>query len=115
MSTACPIPAEPSTTTESAVTARTAQRGFLRRTGGLGGRRDGRGPPRCGGGPPRPVEAGTRDERGGVGKGTPPRGRALGVEREAVRGIREHRRPIRSAARPRDPRGAHPCPPFAVT
>ncbi|CAM5453824.1 hypothetical protein STENM223S_07493 [Streptomyces tendae] len=45
VSTACPIPAEASTTTDSAVTARLcmAQRGFFRRTGGLGGRRDGPG------------------------------------------------------------------------
>ncbi len=77
VSTACPIPADPSTTTDSAVTARMAQRGFLRRTGGFGGRRDGRGA-RCGRGAPRPAEAGTRDERGGVDKGTPPRGRAPG-------------------------------------
>ncbi len=40
-STACPIPAEASTTTDRAVTARMAQRGFFRRTGGLGGRREG--------------------------------------------------------------------------
>ncbi|GAA5211659.1 hypothetical protein GCM10023323_44200 [Streptomyces thinghirensis] len=76
-STACPIPAEASTTTDRAVTARMAQRGFFRRTGGLGGRREGRGPPRCGGGPPRGDAAGTRGERGGVGKVTPPRGRAV--------------------------------------
>ncbi|GGQ98085.1 hypothetical protein GCM10010216_70790 [Streptomyces flaveolus] len=110
-STACPIPAEASTTTDSAVTARTAQRGLLRRTAGTGGRREGRGRVRCGGGPPCGGDAGTLGERGGVGKVTPPRGRNLG----AGRGIREHRRPIRSADRGRDPRGAHPCPPFAVT
>ncbi|GAA4008553.1 hypothetical protein GCM10022384_62910 [Streptomyces marokkonensis] len=75
-STACPIPAEASTTTDSAVTARTAQRGLFRRTGGLGGRRDGRAPPGRGGGPPRGDAAGTRGERGGVGKVAPPRGRA---------------------------------------
>ncbi|RDD89969.1 hypothetical protein DVZ84_08070 [Streptomyces parvulus] len=72
------MPAEASTTTESAVTARMAQRGFFRRTGGRGGRPEGRGPPRCGGGPPRGDEAGTRGERGGVGKVTPPRGRGPG-------------------------------------
>ncbi|GGQ24990.1 hypothetical protein GCM10010279_36220 [Streptomyces mutabilis] len=107
-STACPIPAEASTTTDRAVTARMAQRGRFRRTGGRGGRLKA---PRCGGGTPRDVAVGTRGERGGVGKVTPPRG----TGRAAGRAIREHRRPIRSATRGCDPRGAHPCPPFAVT
>ncbi|GHB61063.1 hypothetical protein GCM10010377_60010 [Streptomyces viridiviolaceus] len=63
------MPAEASTTTDRAVTARMAQRGFLRRTGGRGDRPDGRGRPRCGGGPPAAVGTGTRGERGGMGKG----------------------------------------------
>ncbi|GGM05288.1 hypothetical protein GCM10010129_56100 [Streptomyces fumigatiscleroticus] len=91
--TACPIPAEASTTTDSVVTARTAQRGFFRRTGGRGTAPDGRGRRRCGGGPPRPLGAGGlgERERGGVGKGD--------TSARAGRGIREHRRPIRSADR----------------
>ncbi|GHF05382.1 hypothetical protein GCM10018772_33300 [Streptomyces fumanus] len=80
-STAWPIPAEASTTTDSAVTARRVQRG--RRRGGPGA---GRGRRRCGGGPPRAGAAGTRreGERGGVGKGTPPRGLARAYGRGIV-------------------------------
>ncbi|CAM5692100.1 putative protein OS=Streptomyces fumanus OX=67302 GN=GCM10018772_33300 PE=4 SV=1 [Streptomyces fumanus] len=80
-STAWPIPAEASTTTDSAVTARRVQRG--RRRGGPGA---GRGRRRCGG---RPAPGGGgRDpeggERGGVGKGTPPRGLARAYGRGIV-------------------------------
>ncbi|GAB2872713.1 hypothetical protein GCM10027074_45460 [Streptomyces deserti] len=62
--TVCPIPADAITTTDSVVTARMAQRGFPRGTGGRAGRRDGCGR-RCGAG-------WGRGDRGGVGKGTPP-------------------------------------------
>src|SRR5690606_14719105 len=63
VSTACPVPAEASTTTDRVVTARIAQRA-LRRAGG-------RGPPRAGRGGGRGVVRG-RGDRGGVGKGAPP-------------------------------------------
>ncbi|GJF23286.1 hypothetical protein SHO565_38500 [Streptomyces sp. HO565] len=79
-STACPIPAEASTTTDSPVTARMAQRGFFRRTAGPGERPAGRGRVRWGGGPPCGGDAGTLGERGGVGMVTPPRGRDLGPD-----------------------------------
>ncbi|GGQ84071.1 hypothetical protein GCM10010250_64190 [Streptomyces althioticus] len=62
LSTACPIPAEASTTTDSVVTVRMTHRG--RRRGGAGGRvagRDGRAGRRSG--------FRGRGERGGVGKG----------------------------------------------
>jgi hypothetical protein len=38
VTTACPIPADASTTTDSVVAARMAQRGFFGRTGGRGRR-----------------------------------------------------------------------------
>ncbi|GGU17728.1 hypothetical protein GCM10010259_04980 [Streptomyces daghestanicus] len=72
VSTECPIPAAASTATDSADDIRTAQRGPRLR----GDRRDGRGGTRRAG------------ERGGVDKGTPPRGRALrtGAEVRAAAG-----------------------------
>ncbi len=68
--TACPMPAEARTTTDSVVTARRAQRGFRRGTGGAGlrGARPGEG---CG---RRRGAAVVRGDRGGVGKGIPPDG-----------------------------------------
>ncbi|GAA3189839.1 hypothetical protein GCM10010451_44310 [Streptomyces virens] len=66
LSTACPIPAEASTTTDSVVTVRMTQRGLRRAGAGAGaggrasradGRREGRGAVRG------------REDRGGVGKG----------------------------------------------
>nr|BBJ53123.1 hypothetical protein SAVMC3_57520 [Streptomyces avermitilis] len=84
VTTAWPIPAEARTTTDSVVTIRMDQPGRLGRLGRTGGRRAGEGRGRRGG-----RAAG---ERGGVGMGGHLR-EGMGV------GIREHRRPIRSAAR----------------
>ncbi|GGY71517.1 hypothetical protein GCM10010300_13310 [Streptomyces olivaceoviridis] len=80
--TACPIPAEASTTTDSVVTARMAQRGRrggrtgrTRRSGGRGTRRGDRGR-RCGLGAPPTLLAVGEGDRGGLGKGdTSGRGR----------------------------------------
>ncbi|GAB1329273.1 hypothetical protein ACE1SV_36120 [Streptomyces sennicomposti] len=105
--TACPIPAEASSTTDRVVAARMAQRGLRRGTGAKGswagrgdGGRGGRGPRRdCAGG------RGGRCDVVDMGDTS-----AYGVG-----GHREHRRAIRSADRCAGPRGAHRCPPFAVT
>ncbi|GHD64128.1 hypothetical protein GCM10010317_062120 [Streptomyces mirabilis] len=88
------MPAEARTTTEIVVTTRMAQRGFFLRTGGRtvdrsGGRRERGGCGRLWG-----RGCGRAGERGGVGKGDTSAGVNVG--------IREHRRPIRSAARPVD-------------
>ncbi|GGS48703.1 hypothetical protein GCM10010206_07790 [Streptomyces cinerochromogenes] len=74
VTTACPIPAEASTTTDSVVTARMAQRGRrggrtdrTGRSGGCGTRRGGCGRRRCLGAPAALVPVGEGD-RGGLGK-----------------------------------------------
>ncbi|GGW36152.1 hypothetical protein GCM10010350_19520 [Streptomyces galilaeus] len=94
-----PIPAEASTTTDSVMVARMAQRGRFLGAGRTGRRRAGRGGREAG-------------DRGGVGDKRVTSGRR---PYEAYEGSREHRRPTGSAARRRAPGGAHRCPPFAVT
>ncbi|GAA1010000.1 hypothetical protein GCM10009564_26830 [Streptomyces thermogriseus] len=104
--TACPIPAEASTTTDRVAAARMAQRGLRRGTGAYGTRAGLAGPP----GP-----TGCRGARCGRGRGRYCVLDMGDTSAEGVGGHRVHRRGIRSADRRSGPRGAHRCPPFAVT